>query len=92
MVEKELIVDLRDGVLRSCCRGTLALRMEQLDAALAVHNGRVPPSTTLLKGDSKDICKLTALKMIAHVYRNSYEARLPTIWMGRWAANVCQLE
>ena len=64
-----LIVLIAASTYRSCCNGTLAQRVEQLDNALAPHmlaasEGR-PPLVSALRGDEADLSKLLALKTVA---------------------------
>ena len=56
-------------LVRSSCNGTLASRIEELDAAMAPHvvrmmEGRAPPLAAL-RGDGQDVSKLSALKKVA---------------------------
>ena len=64
-----LIVLIAASTYRSCCGGTLAQRLEQLEDSLAPHmlaasEGRPPPLSDL-RGDEADVSKLLALRAVA---------------------------
>ena len=69
LLDSSLPDDAERAAVRSCCAGTLASCIAQLDAAIAPHavrmmDGRLPTSDAF-RGDDHDLSKLKALKTVA---------------------------
>ena len=69
LLDSSLPDDAERAAVRSCCTGTLASCVAQLDAAIAPHavrmmDGRLPTSDAF-RGDDHDLSKLKALKTVA---------------------------
>ena len=82
------------SVLRSGCSGTLAERVNALDAELAPHretvlDGRVP-ALQFFRGDIHDVGKLAALKKLAE-YLKEHGSILWNEAVGRFDAKKCGL-